>query len=80
MTDEAPGEADARRHALIEVGEELAPMYEFAAGQRVLLEAQGWSPAVAEQIAAVLLTHMLHNALTPPNPAQVLANILGGGQ
>jgi hypothetical protein len=70
---------DTQRQALLELSEQLAPMYEFAAGQKAVLTAQGWSELVAEQIAATILGHLLERALTPPTPGAMLAAMLGGG-
>ena len=50
--------------SLVAVGEMLAPIYEFAEGQRARLLCEGWSPTMAEQISSVILMHMLQQALT----------------
>lgn len=50
---------------LAQVRETLAPIEEAARGQRAHLEAAGWSPAVAEQMAVSFYVLVLTRALTP---------------
>lgn len=45
--------------ALMEIGEGTQPIFDHAKGLRVQLEADGWSPTIAEAIAAQWVSGML---------------------
>ena len=59
-----PATPQSVAESLVVVGEMLAPIFEFAEGQRARLLHEGWSPTAAEQISSVILMHMLQQALT----------------
>lgn len=61
--EDEPSGPHQMRLALIAILPELAPLYEFAEGQRAELERRGWSPTAAESAASVILTALLSKAL-----------------
>lgn len=64
MPDGEPSDDnDKTRMALLEVVPTLAPIYEFAEGQRAELERRGWSPTAAESAALTILCATLSRAL-----------------
>lgn len=44
---------------LLQLNENLLPVEELARGHKEMLERRGWSPAIAEQMAATLYIHMI---------------------
>lgn len=52
------------RNALLMINEMLTPVREAAKGYRAQLEADGWSPTVAEQMATVYLATLTNHCLT----------------
>lgn len=59
-----PFSADTLRANLMEVAENIAPIFEFVEGQRAAMEARGWSPTAAEQVAVTMLVPLITMALT----------------
>lgn len=62
--DGNPSPEDELRANLLELAEQLAPIYEFAAGQKAQLERQGWSPAVAESAGHEVMLGLIRLALS----------------
>lgn len=49
---------------LLEISEMLAPVTEFCVGQRAQFEAAGYSPAMAERIAAEIHIQLIQSAFS----------------
>jgi hypothetical protein len=62
MSDESSPHKMAQ--AMVELAASMAPVIELAAGQRKLLESQGWSPTAAEAYALELLLGLTRLALS----------------
>lgn len=63
-TSPTPSEAAANlASGLADVMEIMAPMFETAKGMRAAMEAEGWSPTVAEQTAATWLNATIARAV-----------------
>ena len=48
---------------ILDFMENMQPIFEAGTGLKNKLESEGWSPAVAEQIAATLVNEMIASAL-----------------
>lgn len=60
MTDPKPNPAEA----MMAMVEQLSPLFEAATGLRRKLEADGWSPTMAESIAGDVVAGLLRKAFS----------------
>jgi len=53
---------------LANLGDMMRPAFEFIKGVRTQLEADGWSPTMAEHLAAELLTNLMRQWFPAEKP------------